>query len=172
MHRGDRLGVRTALIRRRAGSDVPDAGDTRSDDRHVRRSDHRISPARDIAADAADRDVLVAEHDAGQCLDFDIAHRGALKLGKMADLRLCEFDVLDRFGRHFGNQRLNLTGTQPKARRRPFVETLAEFAHCCIAAFRDVGDDRLDRAADLCVGLFLLSGQRRFFICRGMMFSS
>src|SRR5262252_2583237 len=53
--------------------DVPDPGDPRGDDGHVRRGDHRVASARDIAADTADRNVPVPEHDAGQCLDFDIA---------------------------------------------------------------------------------------------------
>ncbi len=88
VHRRDRLRVRHALVRRRAGGDVADPGDPRGDDRHMRRGDHRIAPARHIAADAADRDVAMAEHDAGQRLDLDIAHRCALDLGEVADLLL------------------------------------------------------------------------------------
>jgi len=74
MHRGDRLGVRTTLVRRGAGGDVADPGDPRGDDRHMCGGDHRITPARHIAADTADRDVAVAEYDAGQGLDLEIAH--------------------------------------------------------------------------------------------------
>jgi len=72
MHRGDRLGVRAALVRWGAGGDVADPGNPRGDDRHVRRGNHRISPTRHITADTANRDVLMAEHDTGQGLDLDI----------------------------------------------------------------------------------------------------
>ena len=72
MHRRDRLGMRAALVRRGAGGDVPDPGDLGGDDRHMRRGDHRVAPARHIAADPADRDVAMAEHHAGQGLDLDI----------------------------------------------------------------------------------------------------
>src|SRR5258708_38062807 len=78
MHRGDRLGVRTALVRRRASRDVANPGNPRRHDAHMRRGDHRIPSARNITADTVDRDVLVAEHDAGQWLDLDIAHCCAL----------------------------------------------------------------------------------------------
>ena len=129
MHRGDRLGMRHALVRRRAGGDVADPGDARGDDRHMRRGDHRIAPAGHVAADAADRDVAMAEHDAGQGLDLDIAHRFALDLGEIADLRLREADVVERLRRDLRDHRGDLGIGQAEARRRPFVEALAEFAH-------------------------------------------
>src|SRR3984893_7168782 len=66
MHRGDRFRVRAALVGRGAGGDVADPGDPRRDDRHMRRCDHRVAAARHIAAHTTDRDVLVAEHDAGR----------------------------------------------------------------------------------------------------------
>src|SRR5438874_6263009 len=78
--------VRPTLVRRGAGGDMADPGDPRGDDRHVRRGDHRVAPARDIAPDPADRDVAVAEHDPRQGLDLDILQRGALDLGKISDL--------------------------------------------------------------------------------------
>ncbi len=163
MHRRDRLGMRAALVRRGAGGDVADAGDLRGDDRHMRRGDHRVAPARHIAADPADRDMAMAEHHAGQGLDLDILQRGALDLGEVADLRLGEFDVGDGLRRDLRDESADLVVGQPKARRRPFVEFLGQFAHRRVAARADIGDDALDGAADLGVGLVLGPGQRRGF---------
>ena len=95
VHGGDDGRMRPALERRRAGDDALHAGDPRGDDRHVRRGDHRIAPARHVAADGVDRDVLVAEHDAGQRLDFDVLHAVALLLREVAHLRLREPDVVE-----------------------------------------------------------------------------
>ena len=53
-------------------------------------SDHRIAPARHVAADRVHRDVAVAEHDAGQRLDFEIVHGVALLLREIAHLGLGE----------------------------------------------------------------------------------
>jgi hypothetical protein len=64
----------------------------------MRRRDHGIFAARDIAADGVHRDVLVTENDAGQCLDFEVLDALALLLREIADLRLCEADVLDVLG--------------------------------------------------------------------------
>jgi hypothetical protein len=50
---------------------------------------------------------------------------------------------------------------QPETRRGPFVKALAEFAHGRVAALSDIGDDGFDGAADLGVGLFLLTRHRR-----------
>src|ERR687894_167734 len=51
----------------------------------------------------------LAKHDAGQGLDLDITHRFALDLGKVADLRLREADVVESLRRdlldHCGNVR-------------------------------------------------------------------
>ena len=74
---------------------MADPGDARRDDRHMRRGDHRIAPAGDIAADTADRDMAMAEHDAGQSLDLDITHQFALDLSEIADLRLREADIVE-----------------------------------------------------------------------------
>ena len=97
----------------------------------------------------------------GQGLDLDILQRGALDLGEIADLRLREFDVVDRLRRDLGDECRDLVLGQAKARRRPFVEALAKFAHRRVAALGDIGDDGLDRAPDFGVGFFLLSGERR-----------
>jgi len=83
----------------------------------MRRRDHRIAAARHIAADLPDGNVAMAEHDAGQGLDFDITQRGALDLGKMANLLLREFDVLDRLWRDLRDEAFDFTRAQPKAWR-------------------------------------------------------
>jgi hypothetical protein len=79
----------------------------------------------------------------------------------MAALLLREFDVFDRLRCDLGDEGLDLVDAEAKAWRRPFVETLRQFAHCLIAALGDIRNNGLDRAADLSVGLFLLAGQRR-----------
>ena len=101
-HRGSR---RHAVQRRRAGDDAGNAGHFRGQHAHVRRGDHRVAPARHVAADAADRNVLVAQPHARQGFDFDVVQRGALGFGETADLGLSELDVLDHLGRKAGDQR-------------------------------------------------------------------
>ena len=46
----------------------------------------------------------MAEHNTGQGLDLDIAHRGSLDLGEMTDLFLGEFNVVHRLRRDFGDK--------------------------------------------------------------------
>src|SRR5579884_993289 len=160
MHRRDRLRVRAALVGRGAGGDMADPGDPGGDDRHMRRGDHRIAPARDVTADAADRDVAVSEHHSRQGLDLDILQRGALDLGEVADLRLGEADVVERLRRDPGDEVADLRLRQAEARRRPLVEALAELAHRRVAARAHIGDDRFDRGAGFGVGLVLGAGER------------
>ena len=95
MHGRDDRRMRPAMKRRRAGDDVLHAGDARGDDRHMRRRHHRVAAARHVAADRIYRDVPVAEHDAGQRLDFEIAQRLLLLLREVAHLRLGKLDVVE-----------------------------------------------------------------------------
>src|SRR5437016_7162898 len=122
MHCGDRLGMRPAPVRRGTGGDVADPGNSCRDDRYVCRGDHWVAAARHIAADPADRDVPMAEHDAGQGLYLDITQRGALDLGKISDLRLGEFDVVDRLRRDLDDECRDLVFREAKASWRPFVK--------------------------------------------------
>ena len=64
--------MRPALVWRGTGNDTFHTGHAGRDDRHMRRGDHRITPAGNIAADRIHRDVLVAQDDAGQRLNFEI----------------------------------------------------------------------------------------------------
>ena len=75
-----------------------DAGDFRGHHAHVRRRDHGIFAAGDVAADRVHGNVLVTENDAGQGLDFEVLDALALLLREVADLRLREADVLDVLG--------------------------------------------------------------------------
>src|ERR1044071_7668773 len=115
----------------------------------MRRRDHRIAPAGHITSDIADRDVAMAENDAGQGLDLDIAHRFALDFGEVADLRLREADVVERLRRDFLHYRGDVAVGQAESRRRPVAKALAEVADGAVAARPDIGDDRLDRLARL-----------------------
>ena len=65
-HRRHRLAWRPAVHRRRARDRRGDTGDLRRHDAHVGRRHHRVAAARHVAAHALHRDVLVAEHHAGQ----------------------------------------------------------------------------------------------------------
>ena len=150
-HRGHGLGVRGAVGRRGAGGDPLDARDLGRDHAHMRRRHHRVAPARDIAADAAHRDIAMAQRDARHRLDLDIRHRFALDAGEVADLGLGEGDVLDDAGRHRGDQRVDLPGAEAKALRRPVVEFLRQRADRRVAASLDIGEDVLDRLADRAV---------------------
>ena len=107
-HRGDGGGRRHAIQRRRAGGDTLHARDLRGQHAHVRGRDHRIAPTRHITADTGDRNVLVPKPNAGQRLHLHVTQCGALHLGKTADLRLGELDVLDHLRRQAVDQRLNL----------------------------------------------------------------
>ncbi len=103
MHGGDDGRMRPALERRRAGDDAFHAGDLGGDDRHMRGGDHRIAPARHVAADRVHRDVAVAEHDAGQRFHFQIVHAVALLLREVAHLGLGKFDVFEVALTHLRN---------------------------------------------------------------------
>jgi hypothetical protein len=94
----------------------------------------------------------MAEHNAGQRLDFQVAHALFLPLGKIAHLRLSEFDVVEIALAHGADGALDLLRLQLERRRGPVVELLREFAHGHILARIDVGEDLLDGLAHLGVG--------------------
>ena len=152
MHRGDDRGMRSALERRRAGDDALHARDFRGDDRHVRRGDHRVAPARHVAADRVHRDVAVAEDHAGQRLDLEVLHRLALLLREAAHLRLRELDVVEVALGDVSDRLLDLLRRELERGRRPLVELLRQRAHRVVAALLDLRQDLLDRLAHLRVG--------------------
>ena len=104
--------------------------------------------------------MLVPEHDAGQRFDLDVLHRIALDLREVAHLRLCELDVFQILSGQLVDAALNLVGREPVRVAVPAVELDAELAHRRIAARRDVGQDALDRIADLAIAVGLRLGSR------------
>jgi hypothetical protein len=95
----------------------------------------------------------MAQHHTRQGLDLEILETVALRQGKVTDLGLREFDVLDGGGRNAAHAIGDLIRRQPELRRRPAVEFRRELAHRCAAARGDVAQDRLYRIADL-LGVF------------------
>ncbi len=146
--------MRRALVGRGAGDDAFDAGDARGDDRHVRGGDHRIAPARHVAADRIDRDMAVAEHDAGQRLDLDVEHAIALLLREVADLRLREFDVIEVALGHLRDRLLDFLRAEAEILGRPLVEFFRQFADGGVLARVDLRQDALHRLAHFGVGFF------------------
>ena len=153
MLRGDDRGRRLSLGGRRAGDDARHAGDLGGDDRHVRRRQQRIFAARHVAAGRPDRDVAMAEHHAGQGLDLDVADRSALRLGEAADLGLGEADVVEVAPGEPRQAGFDLRLGQPVIVAVPAVELDRQVADRLVAALGDVGENGLDGAADLRVGL-------------------
>jgi hypothetical protein len=151
-HRGDGLGVRSAIGRRRAGDDPLHARDLGGDDAHVGRRDHRIAAARHVAADARDRDALVAEGHARQGGDLDVLERVLLRLRKAADLRLGERDVVDRLLGDAGDKGIDLGLAQAKAGRVPPIESFGVRAHRLVAARLNIGKDAAHGLAHLLAG--------------------
>ena len=146
---GDDGGRRLALIGRRTGDDALDPGHLGGDDRHVGGGEQRIFAARHIAADRVDRDVLVAEHDARQRLDLDVAHRRLLVLGEIAHLGLGEFDVVEVALCELRQAALDLSIGEAEILAVPGIELDGKLADRGVAALLDVGQDGLDRGANL-----------------------
>jgi len=117
------------------------------------RGDHRVAAAGHVAADAVDRDVLVAETDAGKGFDLDIAQGVLLRLGEAADLGLGELDVGDDLVGQTVDQGLDLIGAEAEGGGFPFVEFRRQFADGRITSCGDVFEDGFDGLADLAVGL-------------------
>ena len=147
VHRRDDRRMRAALERRRAGDDAFDARDARGDDRHVRRGDHRIAPARHVAADRVHRDVAVAEDDAGQRLDLQVLHGVLLLLREVTDLGLGEPDVVEVSLGDLRNGLLDLGRRQAEILRLPIVELLRQLADGGVLLLVDLREDAFDGAA-------------------------
>ena len=152
MHCCDDRRMRPTLERRRAGNDAFHPCDLGGDDRHVRASHHRIAAARDVAADRIDRDVAMAEHDAGQGFDLEVEHGFALLLCEIPDLRLRELDVLDIPLWHLRDGALDLGGREVEILRRPLVEFLRQLADRVVLALLDLGEDGFHGLAHFRVG--------------------
>ena len=90
----------------------------------------------------------MAEDDPGERLNLDIGHRGALRLGKAADLGLCEVDIGHVSRRHLVHRRVDLGLCQPERRRRKLVELFRQIAHSRIAPRLDILQRGLHDGAD------------------------
>ena len=101
----------------------------------------------------------MAEHDPGQSLDLDIAHRSALDLGEIADLGLREFDVVDRLRRDLGDQCLDLVRRSGESSAATICRSAPTIRAPRRRRVGDIGDDGFDRAADFGIGFFLLAGE-------------
>ena len=126
-----------AVERRRARRDALDARDLRRDDAHVRGRDHRVAAAGHVRADARDRDVPVAEANAGKRLDLEVDHRRPLRLGERPHLLLAERDVVEHLGRHAVEARGDLVGVEPEGLRLPAVEARRVAPHGGVAVCRE-----------------------------------
>ena len=72
--------------------------------------------------------------------------------GEVAHLGLREADVVEVALRHLRDRALDLGRRQPEVGRRPLVEFLRQLADRQVAARLDIGQDALDRRADLGIG--------------------
>src|ERR1700685_933026 len=118
----------------------------------MRRRYHRVAAARHVAADRIHRDVLMAEYDAGQRFDLEIAQRLLLFLRKTTHLCLGELDVVEIALLHRPDGALDLGRRQLERGRRPIIELLRQLAHGNVLARVDIGEDLLDRLTHLGVG--------------------
>ncbi len=144
--------MRPALERRCAGNDAFHPRNLGGDDRHVRASHHRIAAARDVAADRIDRDVAMAEYDAGQGFDLEVEHGVALLLCEIPDLRLRELDVLDIPLWHLRDGALDLGRREVEIFWRPLVEFLRQLADRIVLPLLDLGEDGFHGLAHFRVG--------------------
>ena len=88
------------------------------------------------------------ENHSGQCLDLDVGHRGALRLGEAADLGLGEADVLHVARGDLRHRGLGLGGRQAEALGRIAVELLRKLANRGVTPRLDFSERRLDRGTD------------------------
>ena len=94
MHRRNNSRVWFSVKGRRAGHDAWYFGNLGRGDRHMRAGDHGEFPARNVAADGLNRDILVPQNNPRKRLYFDVGHRSALRAGKIHDLLLRKLNVL------------------------------------------------------------------------------
>ena len=94
----------------------------------------------------------MAEHDARQRLDFEIAQRLFLLLREVAHLGLRKFDVVEIALTQLADGALDFSRRELEGRRRPVVEFVRQVAHGRVLARLDIGEDLLDRLAHLGVG--------------------
>ena len=101
------------------------SGDARRNDAHLRRAEHRVAPAGDIAADRIHGNVLVAEDDAGLHLHFERQHGAQLRFGKAPDVILAVVGVLESPASAGSRWRRRFVPASAGSRRIPIIELAA-----------------------------------------------
>ena len=124
----------------------------------MRAGDHREFAARNIAPNRLHGDIAVAQNDPRQGFNLNIRHRGTLRLGKAADLRLGKLDVFHIAGRYFLHCGQNFAVSQAELRGRIFVKLGRKVADGSIAARLNIGQSRLHD----CAGLGVILGALGF----------
>ena len=128
---------------RRCGADhMRNAGHLGGGNTHDGSRDQRVLAARDVAADCLDRNDLLAEHDAGADLGFELLQRVALPFCELGDLLLAEGKVVFEDGAHRLAGGIDLRLGHAKLRAVPAVEVLGIAPHGCVAVLLDVIEHR------------------------------
>ena len=122
------------------------------DHAHVRRGEQRVLAAGHVATRSLDRDMLVAKHHARQRFNLDVGHRGALDASEIADLRLCELDILEVLPAQLVNAILDFTWAKPVVGAVPLVEADRQITDRVIAAELDIGQDAFDGVTHFAIG--------------------
>lgn len=90
----------------------------------MRGREQRVPPAGDVATDALDGVVALAEEDAGLRLDLEILDRVALGAREERHVALHRLDVFDCLCRDGGDDAVDIGCRELEGCGRPFVELL------------------------------------------------
>ena len=115
--------------RRRARDHGLHAGHLGGDDAHLRRPEHRVAPARNVAAHGVDRDVLVAQPHARPEFHLQREKRLQLLLREPPHVALAELRVADRLRRELRDRLFALRASQFKTGRIPVIKFAAVPPH-------------------------------------------
>ena len=127
VHRGGEITL--PLHGRREGIDVPDPRHLGGNDAHLRRAEHGIAPARNVASHRFHGHVLVAQNNAREGFHAQRQERRHLRLCKGSHIGLAKIRILHYLGLNPGDRLRHLRRAQFKVRRVPIVEFPAVAAH-------------------------------------------
>ncbi|MCY1298700.1 hypothetical protein D9M70_481980 [compost metagenome] len=140
----DDQGCWSALEWRSAGDNAVTARDLCRQNSHVSGGEQWILAAGDVATDAVDGNMLVAEHDARHRLNFQLRHCVELGLSKISDLILCELDVLTSLRRDAVHAGVDLRFREAITRPVETIETDSQFPDGFVTTSLDIGNKVLD----------------------------